>query len=209
MVRDQIDAQGVHDARVLRAMLSVPRHEFVPPELADQAYADRPLPIGYRQTISQPYIVAFMTSLLHLQGDETVLEVGTGSGYQAAVLSELAQTVHTIERYADLAEQARQRLARLGYANVVVHTGDGTLGWPEAAPYRGILVTAAAPGLVHPLADQLDEGGCLVIPVGRIDRQVLQVWRRENDRLLHEAVIPVAFVPLRGEYGWEEEENRE
>jgi len=181
MVEEQIRARHIEDPLVLAAMLAVPRHRFVPPELRVRAYEDRPLPIGAGQTISQPYIVALMTALLHLSGGEVVLEVGTGSGYQAAVLARLCSVVHTVEQYPELARRAQQILSELSVTNVRVHTGDGSLGWPAAAPYQGILVTAAAPEVPPALLDQLDDGGRLVIPVGARGDQKLQVWRRIGD----------------------------
>lgn len=205
MVAEQIERRGLHEARLLTAMRTVPRHRFVPPNMRAMAYEDGPLPIGNGQTISQPYIVALMTDLLQLNGTENVLEVGTGSGYQAAVLSHMARTVHTIERFSDLADRARQVLADLGYSNVHVHTGDGSLGWPEAAPYHGILVTAAAPVAPPPLLNQLAEGGRLVIPVGERDGQILQVWQRVGEHYESEDLILVTFVPLRGKHGWDED----
>lgn len=206
MVSQQIERRGIRDERLIEAMLAIPRHEFVPVEAQDMAYEDYPLRIGQGQTISQPYIVALMTDLLALRGDENVLEVGTGSGYQAAILSRLCQSVHTIERHADLAENARAALERLGIQNVHVHIGDGSAGWPEAAPYDGILVTAAAPKPPQPLLEQLAEGGRLVIPVGDRYMQDLQVWQRQGDSFENQGKISVAFVPLRGEFGWQEEE---
>ena len=204
MVREQIIARGVHDRRVLEALLQVPRHRFVPAEYADMAYSDGPLPIGQGQTISQPYIVALMSALLELQGEETVLEVGTGSGYQAAVLAHLAQTVHTVERHAALAEQARQTLEELGLHNVTVHLGDGSLGLAGYAPYQAIMVTAAAPVVPQPLLDQLAEGGRLVIPVGGHGSQMLERWRRQGSHFDQEDALAVAFVPLRGAHGWKD-----
>jgi protein-L-isoaspartate(D-aspartate) O-methyltransferase len=206
MVYEQIERRGIRHPGVLHAMRTVPRHLFVPPELQEQAYDDGALGIGSGQTISQPYIVALMTSLLALQGDENVLEVGTGSGYQAAILSYLSATVHTVERHADLARAAAMRLRSLGIDNVFVHEGDGSEGWPEAAPYQAIMVTAAAPSLPKALADQLDVGGRLILPVGVRRSQELQLWQRENDHLDYESIIPVAFVPLRGKYGWRDED---
>ncbi len=206
MVDTQIVPRGIHTPSVLGAMRSVPRHLFLPPNMLPYAYSDGPLPIGCSQTISQPYIVALMTDLLHLEGNETVLEIGTGSGYQAAVLACLAKTVHTIERHAALAEEAAQRLAELGYDNVYVHTGDGTLGWPDAAPYASILVTAAAPHPPEPLLDQLADGGRLVIPVGSWGTQILQVWTKRKKKVEFEDVLAVAFVPLRGKHGWKDGE---
>lgn len=206
MVYEQIERRGIRHPGVLNAMRTVPRHLFVPYELRDHAYEDGALGIGSGQTISQPYIVALMTSLLVLGGDENILEVGTGSGYQAAILSYLGRTVHTVERHGELAKEAAYRLYNLGIDNVIVHEGDGSLGWPENAPYQAILVTAAAPVLPETLAEQLDEGGRLVIPVGPRGKQELQRWQRERGRLDYESIIPVAFVPLRGNYGWREEE---
>ncbi len=205
MVREQILARGVHDERVLQALREVPRHRFVPPALRDQAYADAPLPIGSGQTISQPYIVAYMTALLGLRGDEKVLEVGTGSGYQAAILARLAREVHTIERLPHLAEQARQRLADLGLGNVTVHVGDGSQGLPALAPFDAILVAAAAPAVPQPLLEQLTIGGKLVLPVGSRGFQRLERWLRTPKGWEREALEPVAFVPLRGEHGWGED----
>jgi protein-L-isoaspartate(D-aspartate) O-methyltransferase len=202
MVTDQIAWRGVKNPRVLAAMRSVPRHCFVPEEHRYLAYSDGPLPIGKGQTISQPYIVAFMSEALELKGEEKVLEVGTGSGYQAAVLGALAREVHTIERHASLAELARQTLAQLGIRNVQVHLGDGSQGLPEEAPFQAIMVTASAPSVPQPLLDQLDEGGRLILPVGSRGGQALELWERSGVRFKHKAVLAVAFVPLRGEYGW-------
>jgi protein-L-isoaspartate(D-aspartate) O-methyltransferase len=204
MVRDQIIPRGVRDPRVLEAMRQVPRHCFVPPEYEAMAYSDGPLPIGQGQTISQPYIVALMSEMLALEGDETVLEVGTGSGYQAAVLAQLAHTVHTIERHATLAEKAEQVLQALGVRNVAVHLGDGTLGLPRYAPYQAIMVTAASPAVPPPLLEQLADGGRLVIPVGGHGSQILELWRRQGTQFDQEQTLPVAFVPLRGAHGWKE-----
>jgi protein-L-isoaspartate(D-aspartate) O-methyltransferase len=206
MVAEQITRRGLHQTRMLAAFNKVQRHLFIPLPLRQHAYEDRPLPIGQGQTISQPYIVALMTSLLALEGDETVLEIGTGSGYQAAILSELARSVHSIERHQDLADAARARLVRLGYYNVQVHCADGSAGWPEAAPYQAIIVTAAAAAAPRPLLEQLSEGGRLVLPVGGSQGQTLQLWTREAGRLDFQDVLPVSFVPLRGEHGWSEQE---
>jgi protein-L-isoaspartate(D-aspartate) O-methyltransferase len=202
MVSGQIESRGIRDVRVLDAMRRVPRHEFVAPEHHSAAYDDHPLPIGHEQTISQPYIVAYMTELLQLQGDETVLEVGTGSGYQAAVLSLLARQVHTIERYAALADNARQVCERLGYENVHVHVGDGSLGLLEFAPYQAILVAAAAPQVPQPLLDQLADGGRLILPTGQYGHQTLELWQRRGESFHHRAALSVAFVPLVGEWGF-------
>ena len=192
MVAQQIAARGVRDEKTLAAMRRVPRHLFVPPEVAGQAYNDHPLPIGHAQTISQPYIVAFMTEALHLDGDETVLEVGTGSGYQAAVLAEIVPRVYSIEIVAPLAEEARVRLKELGYSNVEVRAGDGYQGWPEAAPFDAIIVTAAAPRIPEPLKEQLRDGGRLILPVGD-DWQQLAVVTRRGDRFTEKRVLDVRF----------------
>jgi protein-L-isoaspartate(D-aspartate) O-methyltransferase len=204
MVESQIVRRGVRDMRVLEAMRDVPRHVFVAPEYRYLAYTDGPLPIGNGQTISQPYIVALMSELLALRGDEKVLEVGTGSGYQAAILAHLAREVHSIERYANLAQYAAGILQDLRLENVQVHTGDGSKGLPEHAPYAGIIVTAAAPNIPRPLLDQLEDGGRLVIPVGSRGGQVLERWVRHGERYDYESIIPVAFVPLVGEQGWKD-----
>jgi protein-L-isoaspartate(D-aspartate) O-methyltransferase len=206
MVEEQIAARGLYEVRLLEAMRTVPRHSFVPAEYRHLAYADGPLPIGSGQTISQPYIVALMTQLLCLTGEEKVLEIGTGSGYQAAILARLALQVYTIERHADLAKRAATTLNDLGFHNVSVHVGDGSLGLPEFAPYQAIVVTAAAPRLPQPLQDQLDDGGRIVIPVGGQLGQYLECWRREGAKYTRDVLVPVAFVPLRGVQGWEEKE---
>jgi protein-L-isoaspartate(D-aspartate) O-methyltransferase len=202
MIEGQLADRGIRDPRVLNAMLTVPRHLFVPQTERIYAYQDRPLPIGQNQTISQPYIVALMTELLLLQEGDKVLEIGTGSGYQAAVLGQLAGEVHTIERHADLAALAESLLREIGADNVQVHIGDGSLGWPQSAPYDAILATASAPSAPQPLLEQLAVGGRLVLPVGGVRQQTLQRWVRNEDGFDHEDVTPVAFVPLIGEYGW-------
>lgn len=209
MVRSQIERRNIQDPRLLEVMRRIPRHRFIPSTLRDHAYEDGPLPIGLGQTISQPYIVAAMTNLLALHGTENVLEVGTGSGYQAAVLGELASVVHTVEFLPQLAEAARETLENLGFRNIFVHPGDGTFGWPPAAPYQAILVTAAAPEIPAPLFDQLDEGGRLVIPVGGPHGQDLERWCKVNGRMIREILFPVAFVPLRGRYGWQDRDWQE
>ena len=200
MVEEQIYKRGLHDPRLLAAFESVPRHLFVPQQDRLLAYMDGPLPIGFDQTISQPYIVALMTNLLQLKGNERVLEVGTGSGYQAAILAHMTQEVHTIEFLPELAERAKRLLA--DYPNVFCHAGDGSLGWQEAAPYDGIIVTAAAPKAPQALLDQLKDGGRLVIPVGRRGYQMLEVWNRHGDHFDSDELIEVAFVLLRGKHGW-------
>lgn len=201
MVERQLAGRGIDDARVLEAMRKVPRHRFVPEELAAQAYLDQPLPIGHDQTISQPYIVALMTQLARPQPGDRVLEVGTGSGYQAAVLAELAGEVYSIEIVTPLATRAALLLRRLGYANFAVRSGDGYAGWPEHAPFDAIVVTAAPARVPAPLLDQLRPGGRLVIPVGPVHAvQELRVIEKRADGSLDERVVtPVRFVPLTGE----------
>ena len=199
MVRKQLSGRDVTDAQVLSAMESVPRHAFVPAEYLDQAYDDHPLPIGHGQTISQPYIVAVMTELLRLERGSTVLEVGTGSGYQAAVLAELVDHVYSVEVIEALCLQARDRLLRLGYTNVAVRCGDGYYGWEEHAPYDAIIVTCAPDHIPQPLVDQLADGGRMVIPVGPPGAyQVLWQVSREGDQVKSERKMGVAFVPLTG-----------
>jgi protein-L-isoaspartate(D-aspartate) O-methyltransferase len=205
MVKEQLQRRDIYDPRVLGAMQRVPRHFFVPQEQEHLAYADGPLPIGGGQTISQPYIVALMTQMLDLTGDEKVLEVGTGSGYQAAILGSLAREVHTIERDPDLARHAAELLSHLGFDNIFVHVGDGSMGWPPDRPYDAVLVTAAAPHAPLPLLEQLADEGRMVIPVGSAGSQFLERWERHGPDYSHEALVPVAFVPLRGKFGWEEQ----
>src|SRR5262249_51870783 len=197
MVREQVEARGVRDPRTLAALRAVERHLFVPPELAERAYAAHPLPIGSGQTISQPYIVGVMTEALGLRGGEKVLEIGTGSGYQAAVLAAGGAKVYTIEIVPELAREARARLARLGYRAVHVREGDGWKGWPEEAPFEGILVTAAAPEVPQALKRQLRDGGRLVMPVGDADQE-LRVLTRQGDAYHERRLFPVRFVPLVG-----------
>jgi protein-L-isoaspartate(D-aspartate) O-methyltransferase len=208
MVSRQLRGRGIRDQRVLQAMLEVPRHEFVASEFRHQAYDDRPLPIGASQTISQPYMVAIMTESLDLQGHEKVLEIGTGSGYQAAVLARLAARVYTIERERELVETARGILGRLAEAGLLelsrleLIEGDGTEGYAAAAPYDGILVAAAAPSVPRALEEQLAEGGRLVIPVGNLDYQQLRLIRRVSGQLAASVVNECRFVPLVGRHGW-------
>uniref|UniRef100_A0A7C3Z2U4 Protein-L-isoaspartate O-methyltransferase n=1 Tax=Desulfobacca acetoxidans TaxID=60893 RepID=A0A7C3Z2U4_9BACT len=202
MVETQIRRRGVTDPRVLAAMSKVPRHLFVPRHLWEQAYSDYPLPIGENQTISQPYIVALMTEALELTGGEKVLELGTGSGYQAAILAELAAQVYTIERIPSLARSAEQVLTSLGYTNVHVRLADGTLGWPEEAPFDAILVTAGAPKVPPPLVEQLALGGRLVIPVGDRYTQTLTRVRLTQEGLQQEYLGGCRFVKLIGKHGW-------
>ncbi len=202
MVQHQIVSRGVHDKRILAVMESVPRHLFLAQAARSWAYGDAPVTIGHGQTISQPYIVALMTELLRLKGDERALDIGTGSGYQAAVLSQLVAEVHTVEMIPELAAEARDRLHHLGYSNVHVHVGDGSCGWPEFAPYGAILVAAAAPDVPPPLLEQLKDGGRMVLPVGSSGYQQLEVWTCAGQDYRREINLPVAFVPLRGEHGW-------
>jgi protein-L-isoaspartate(D-aspartate) O-methyltransferase len=207
MVESQIKARGVTDERVLEALRTVPRHEYILEDHQAEAYTDHPLPIGSGQTISQPYIVALMTEQLELKGDEKVLEIGTGSGYQAAILADLAKEVHSVERVPELAGKARENLIRMGVKNVSVHVGDGTLGWPEQAPYDAIIITAGTPAMPEGLADQLSEGGRLVAPVGSRWRQMLELWIKREGEIEKKEVLPVVFVPLIGEKGWDEGEK--
>ena len=198
MVREQIEARGVGQREVLRVMRAVPRHLFVPPEMAPQAYRDHPLPIGEGQTISQPYIVAFMTELLEVDRTLRVLEIGTGSGYQAAVLSPLVKTVYTIEIVRPLGEQATKRLKDLGYKNVEVRIGNGYLGWPEQAPFDRIILTAAPPSIPKALIEQLKPGGRLVAPVGQpfLGRDLVVLEKSPSGKTTTRTVLPVAFVPM-------------
>jgi protein-L-isoaspartate(D-aspartate) O-methyltransferase len=202
MVEWQLRHRDIRDERVLGAFLEVPRHEFVLPEQLSDAYQDHPLPIGEGQTISQPYIVAAMTQALELKGQETVLEIGTGSGYQAAILSRLCRQVYTIERYASLSACAQERLRKLGYRNITFIVGDGSQGYAPGAPYEGIVVTAAAPRVPPALVEQLAEGGRLVIPVGDIYSQELLLVRKEGQTITQKTVNYCRFVPLTGKHGW-------
>jgi protein-L-isoaspartate(D-aspartate) O-methyltransferase len=201
MVRSQIQARGIHDQEVLLAMENVPRHEFVPKDYVSQAYDDHPLPIGYGQTISQPYIVALMTELLELEKDDKVLEIGTGSGYQAAILAQITDQVISLEIIPELASAARERLHRLGYESVEVHNADGYYGWEEGGPYDAIIVTAAPDHVPQPLLDQLKEGGRMVIPVGPVGLfQTLWLVTKEGGEYQFHNKGGVTFVPLTGEH---------
>lgn len=211
MVEEQLRGRGIRDTRVLAAMRAIPRHLFVPAERMAQAYSDQPLAIGEDQTISQPYMVAAMSEALELTGGERVLEIGTGSGYQAAVLARLAREVFSVEMYASLATAAGRRLAELGYPNVTVVTGDGSEGLAEHAPYDAIVVTAAAPAIPPPLLEQLAEGGRMVIPIGPVggtETQELVRVRKEGERITQEVLHYCRFVPLVGRYGWNERDAR-
>ena len=206
MVNTQLIARGIQDPDVLEAMGIVPREVFVPADRVQLAYADSPLPIGQGQTISQPYIVALMTEALELTPDERVLEIGTGSGYAAAVLSRIASEVYTVERHLKLARAAEARFRQLGYDNIQIHVGDGTLGWAEHAPYDGIVVTAGGPVIPEPLLNQLRVGGRLVIPVGATPglQELVRVRRSRENGYRRENLGSVRFVPLVGEAGWGE-----
>ncbi len=203
MVRDQIQARGVTYQGIIRAMLEVPRHQFVPDDLQRNAYEDRPLPIGQGQTISQPYIVAFMIEALEPDSSDRVLEIGTGSGYAAAVLSRIVSQVYSIETVEVLAARAKTTIEHLEYENIHLRTGDGTKGWPDAAPFDAILVSAGAPVIPESLVAQLASGGRLVIPVGgRLGQSLLRLRRSPNGEFVQENLAAVRFVPLIGEEGW-------
>lgn len=201
-----VEGRGVSDARVLEAMRSIPRHLFVPEHMRAQAYGDHALPIGAKQTISQPYVVARMTELLKVEGGHSVLEVGTGSGYQTAILSKLARRVFSLERISDLAHDAIDRMRQLGLENVKIQTFDGTVGWSDMAPFDRILVTAGAPKAPQPLIDQLRPGGRLLIPEGGRHEQRLVVYRKLRQGVRRSAGEAVMFVPLLGRHGWEKEQ---
>ncbi len=203
MVEEQLIPRGISDPATLAAMRTVPRHLFVEDAMQVRAYGDHPLPIGSGQTISQPYIVALMTQALHLEGHERVLEIGTGSGYQAAVLSRLCERVYTIERIDALLRQARKVFDRLRYYNIVSRIDDGTIGWPDQAPFDGIVVTAAGPKIPEPLLDQLADGGRMVIPVGGQDGQNLQLVEKQGDGITVRTIELVRFVNLIGIHGWQ------
>ncbi|HPD60975.1 MAG TPA: protein-L-isoaspartate(D-aspartate) O-methyltransferase [Thermodesulfobacteriota bacterium] len=204
MVKHQLILRGIKDKRVLEAMRKVPRHFFVPENLRESAYHDGPLSIGEGQTISQPYMVALMTECLGLKGGEKVLEIGTGSGYQTAILAELAKHVYTIERVPILLEKAQQVLAHLGYTNIKFKLGDGTYGWQEESPFDGIIVTAGAPDISPVLVAQLNDGGVLVIPVGSRYSQSLYKVTKRGDTIEKEICTLCVFVPLIGKYGWKD-----
>lgn len=202
MVEHQLVPRGISDRRVLDAFLKVERHKFVPEEFADSAYGDHPLPIGSGQTISQPFIVALMTESIGLTGPEKVLEVGTGSGYQTAILAELAKEVYSIERVPELAEGASKVLSGAGYKNVLIAVKDGSLGWPEHSPFDAIMVTASCPGKPETLLKQLKHGGRLVAPIGAAFGQILTLFTREKDSITSAELCGCMFVPLIGREGW-------
>ncbi|HAM50641.1 MAG TPA: protein-L-isoaspartate O-methyltransferase [Nitrospiraceae bacterium] len=202
MVENQLVSRGITDSRVLHVMRKVPRHLFMDESTWYTAYDDLAFPIGEGQTISQPYMVAIMTELLALKGDEAILEIGTGSGYQTAILAELSKDVYTIERIQALSEKAGEVIKKLGYSNVHLKVGDGTLGWPEAAPFARIVITAGTPETPEPLIEQLSEGGIILAPVGdRFSQQLLKAMKRKG-KLSKEYHTPCVFVPLVGKYGW-------
>jgi protein-L-isoaspartate(D-aspartate) O-methyltransferase len=202
MVEEQLAGQGIHDRRVLDAFRKVPRHVFVPETEAAQAYENHPVPIGQGQTISQPYMVAVMTQALALQGGEKVLEIGSGSGYQTAILKAVGGDIYTVERLPELSERARRNVELAGYSDVHYRTGDGTRGWPEEAPFDQVIVTAGAPSLPLSLVEQLRDGGSMVIPVGGEEEQELLLVRRERGRVSRERICTCVFVKLWGEEGW-------
>ena len=204
MVDEQLIPRGITDEKVLEVFRTVERHEFVPEELRDSAYEDHPLPIGETQTISQPYIVALMTQCLELKGTEKVLEIGTGSGYQAAILASLAKKVYSVERIPSLAKRSEAVLKKLGFNNVKINVSDGTLGWTEYAPYDGIIVTAAAPKIPLSYTEQLNTNGKIVIPVGSMLSQTLMIVKKTSERIQVFEVCGCVFVPLVGKEGWKE-----
>jgi len=198
MIREQIASRGIKNPEVLRVMGEIPRHLFVPANVREQAYEDRPVPIGHGQTISQPFIVGFMTELLDVQGRHRILEIGTGSGYQAAILSKLAREVFTMEIVPELAQSSEVLFRRLGYKNIFVRSGNGYLGWPEASPFDRIIVTAAPPEIPQVLIDQLKPGGRLLAPVGisPANQQIVMVEKTKDGKVVERAVLPVRFVPM-------------
>ncbi len=202
MVEEQLIARNIKDKMVLDAFRNVPRHLFVNPKEAGSAYDDRPLPIGYGQTISQPYIVALMVEQLKLNGDDIVLEIGTGSGYEAAVLAELAKEVYTIDRISELTKRAEAVFEELRYVNIHTKIGDGTLGWPEHSPYDAIIVSAASPAVPDTLIEQLKDGGCMILPVGDTATQTLTLVTKSRDTFTSRELTTCIFVPLLGKYGW-------
>ncbi len=205
MVEEQLMPRGIFDEKVLNVFRTVSRHDFIPEMSLENAYADYPLPVGEGQTISQPYMVALMTQSLQLKGPERILEIGTGSGYQTAILAKLARQVYTIERFDTLANRAKLVLDDLGFTNIKIKLGDGTEGWEEFAPYEGIVITAGAPSIPPPLIEQLAEGGRMVIPVGGAFGQILTLVRKKDGNLTQEEICGCVFVPLVGRYGWKDD----
>jgi protein-L-isoaspartate(D-aspartate) O-methyltransferase len=206
MVEEQLIPRGINNPKVLDAFKKIERHKFMPDELKMSSYADFPVPIGEGQTISQPYIVALMTECLDLTGEERVLEIGTGSGYQTAILAELSREVYTLERFENLAQKAEILLKKLGYLNIKVKSGDGTLGWPEFAPFDRIIITAASPIIPLPLIEQLKEKGKLILPLGESLSQVLTLVEKKEGKIEKSQICGCVFVPLIGEYGWKEKD---
>jgi len=202
MVEEQLIPRGIKNQRILDAFYKIERHKFIPEDLRNSAYADYPLPIGEGQTISQPYIVALMTECLDLTGQERILEIGTGSGYQAAILAEIAKEVYSIERFENLAKRAQAIINELGYTNVKIKVGDGTLGWPEVAPFDRIVITAASPRIPLPLTGQLKENGKLILPLGESFTQILTVIENKQGKLESTQICGCVFVPLVGKYGY-------
>lgn len=207
MVREQIVPRGIKNQQVIDVLRKVPRHKFIDQKYLKEAYNDHPLPLAHGQTISQPYIVALMTELLELYGDEKVLEIGTGSGYQTAILAELAETVYSVDRIPELSQEAQQTLRQLGYKNIQLQVRDGSVGWQEFAPYDRIIVTASAPNIPQPLIDQLKEGGKIVIPLGSSFGQDLVVGEKHKGEMKIFDCGKCVFVPLIGEFGWPEEKG--
>jgi protein-L-isoaspartate(D-aspartate) O-methyltransferase len=202
MVEEQLMPRGIKDPRVLEVFSKVERHQFIPEDLRGSAYADYPVPIGEGQTISQPFIVALMTESLEIGPEDKILEIGTGSGYQAAILAELAKEVYTIERIESLAKKAEALLKDLGYNNITIKVDDGTLGWKENAPFNKIIITAASPRIPLPLTEQLAENGKLILPLGETFSQVLTLVEKKANQLKHQQICGCVFVPLVGKYGW-------
>lgn len=207
MVEEQLMLRGIKNQRILDTFYKIERHKFIPEDLRNSAYADFPVPIGEGQTISQPYIVALMTEYLGLTGKEKVLEIGTGSGYQTAILSELAGEIYSIERFELLAEKAQAILSGLGYKNIKIKTGDGTLGWEEAAPFDRIIITAASPKIPLPLIEQLADNGKLILPLGESFSQVLTLLEKKEGKLKSTDICGCVFVPLVGKYAWSNKKN--
>lgn len=208
MVEQQLMRRGIENPKVLDVFRKIERHKFIPEELKPSAYADHPVPIGEGQTISQPYIVALMTEYLDLIGEEKVLEIGTGSGYQTVILAELAKEIFTIERFEGLVKKAEALFCELGYTNIKVKLGNGTLGWPEEAPFDRIMVTAASPRIPLPLAEQLKEGGKLILPLGESFSQILTLVEKRENKLNYQQICGCVFVPLVGKYGYKPENSK-